>query len=206
MITDADINVAVIYYSQTGTVHALAEAATEGAVKSGAEVRLRRVKELAPDAAISSKPEWRKHLEEVADVPMATLDDLVWADAVLLGTPTRYGTTASQLQQFIDTTGPIWQQGNLSDKVYSAFTASLTAHGGQESTLLVLNHVFTHWGGIIVPPGYTDPIQFQVGNPYGASYVSAGTVPDDVHLEAARYQAQRVIEVARLLKRGRAAA
>jgi NAD(P)H dehydrogenase (quinone) len=206
MITDADINVAVIYYSQTGTVHALAEAATEGAVKSGAEVRLRRVKELAPDAAISSKPEWRKHLEEVADVPMATLDDLVWADAVLLGTPTRYGTTASQLQQFIDTTGPIWEQGHLSDKVYSAFTASLTAHGGQEGTLLVLNHVFTHWGGIIVPPGYTDPIQFHVGNPYGASYVSAGTMPDDLHLEAARYQAQRVTEIARLLKRGRAAA
>lgn len=206
MFTGRDINVAVIYYSQTGTVHALAEAAAEGAAKNGAEVRLRRVRELAPGDVVASKPEWRQHLDAVAHVPLAGLDDLVWADAVLLGTPTRYGAPASQLQQFIDTTGPVWQQGHLSDKVYGAFTASLTAHGGQESTLLVLNHVFTHWGGIIVPPGYTDPLQFQVGNPYGASFVAAGTMPDDVHLEAARYQAHRVTDVARLLKRGRAAA
>lgn len=205
MITDADVNVAVIYYSQTGTVHALAEAAAEGAAKRGAQVRLRRVRELAPDVVVSSKPEWRQHLDDVADVPLASLDDLVWADAVLVGTPTRYGNTASQLQQFIDTTGPIWQQGQLSDKVYGAFTASLTEHGGQESTLLVLHQVFSHWGGIIVPPGYTDPIQFEVGNPYGASYVAAGTAPDGLHLEAARYQARRATDIARLLKRGRAA-
>jgi NAD(P)H dehydrogenase (quinone) len=206
MSLDPTVNVAVIYYSQTGTVHALAEAACEGAAKAGAEVRMRRVPELAPDHAIDSKPEWRQHLQDVADVPLVALDDLVWADAVLLGSPTRYGNIASQLQQFIDTTGPIWQQGHLSDKVYGGFTASLTAHGGQESTLLVLNHIFTHWGGIIVPPGYTDPLQFQVGNPYGASYVAAGSAPDSVHLEAARYQGQRVTETARLLKRGRLAA
>ncbi|MDV3222066.1 NAD(P)H:quinone oxidoreductase [Intrasporangium sp.] len=201
-----DVNVAIVYYSQTGIVHALAEAAGEGAMKAGAEVRLRRVRELAPEAAIDSKPEWRQHLDAVADIPLATLDDLVWADAVLLGTPTRYGNIASQLQQFIDTTGPVWQQGQLSGKVYGAFTASLTVHGGQESTLLVLNHIFTHWGGVIVPPGYTDPIQFQVGNPYGASAASGEGAPDGLHLEAARYQAQRITEVARHLKLGRAAA
>lgn len=206
MITDSDVQVAVIYYSQTGIVHALAEAAAEGATKAGATVRLRRVRELASDEVVSSKPAWREHLDEAADVPVASPDDLVWADVILLGSPTRYGNIASQLQQFIDTTGPIWQQGALSDKVYSAFTAGGTAHGGQESTLLVLNHIFTHWGGIIVPPGYTDPIQFQVGNPYGASFVAADAAPDDVHLEAARYQAQRAVEVARLLKAGRAAA
>lgn len=206
VMIDPEVNVAVIYYSQTGTVHALAEAAAEGAVKSGAQVRLLRVSELADDNVVSSKPEWRRHLESVAHVPLAEPEDLVWADAVLLGTPTRYGTAASQLQQFIDTTGPVWQQGHLTDKVYSAFTAGGTMHGGQESTLLVLHRVFTHWGGIIVPPGYTHPVQFEVGNPYGASYVAAGTPPDDVHLEAARYQARRVVEVARMLKTGRAAA
>lgn len=206
MITDADINVAVIYYSQTGGVHALAEAAAEGASKTGAQVRLRRVEETAPQSAVASKQEWREHLQATSHVPVATHDDLVWADAVLLGTPTRYGNAASQLQSFIDTTGPVWQAGKLTDKVYSAFTATGTQHGGHESTLLVLNHIFTHWGGIIVPPGYTDPVQFQVGNPYGASYVANGGGPDAVHLEAARYQAQRVTEVARLLKRGRAAA
>ncbi len=145
-------------------------------------------------------------MERTAHIPEASLEDLVWADAVLFGTPTRYGSVASQLQQFIDTTGPTWQRGQLSDKVYAAFTAGGTAHGGQESTLLSLSHVFTHWGGIMVPPGYTDGIQFQVGNPYGASFVaSSGPDPDGPHLEAARYLAQRVTDVAAQLQRGRAA-
>ena len=96
-------------------------------------------------------------------------------------------------------------QGKLADKVYSAFTASSTAHGGQESTILALSNAFYHWGGIIVPPGYTDPIQFQTGNPYGTSHVAGGGPPGDVALEAARYQARRVVDVAAALKAGRAA-
>jgi NAD(P)H dehydrogenase (quinone) len=165
------------------------------------------VKELAPAHVVDGKPEWREHLRRTADIPEATVEDLAWADVVLLGTPTRYGNSASQLQQFIDTTGPIWQQGQLSNKVYGAFTAGGTSHGGQESTLLSIYHVFAHWGGIIVPPGYTDPVQFQVGNPYGASYVAGnGPTPDESHLEAARYQARRAVQIAADMKKGRQAA
>jgi NAD(P)H dehydrogenase (quinone) len=199
------VKAAVIYYSATGTVHALAVAAAEGAEKAGAEVRLRKVRELAPASAIDVNPAWGAHLQETADVPEAALDDLAWADVVLFGTPSRFGTPASQLKAFIDTAGPLWQQGRLADKVYTAFTASSTAHGGQESTLLSLSNVFYHWGGIMVPPGYTDPVQFRSGNPYGTSHVAGGGPPDDIAREAARYQARRAVDVAAVLKAGRAA-
>jgi NAD(P)H dehydrogenase (quinone) len=199
------VKLAVIYYSATGTVHALARAAAEGAEKAGAEVRLRKVPELAPAAAIEANPAWGEHLRDTADVVEAELDDLAWADAVLFGTPTRFGTPSSQLKAFIDTTGPLWQGGQLAGKVYSALTASSTAHGGQESTILALSNVFYHWGGIIVPPGYTDPIQYQSGNPYGTSHVSGGGPPTDVALEAARYQARHVVDTTTALKIGRAA-
>jgi NAD(P)H dehydrogenase (quinone) len=199
------VKAAIIYYSATGTVHALARAAAEGAEKAGAHVRLRRIAELAPPAAINANPAWRQHLQDTADVIEASLDDLAWADAVLFGTPARFGNPASQLRAFIDTTGPLWQGGNLVDKVYSAFTSSSTAHGGQESTLLALGNTFYHWGGIIVPPGYTDPIQYQSGNPYGTSHVVGDGPPGDVALEAARHQARRVVDTAAALNAGRAA-
>lgn len=199
------IKAAVIYYSATGNVHALAQAATEGAEKAGAEVRLRKVAELAPPHAIDANPVWRQHTEATADVAEASLDDLAWADVVLFGTPTRFGSPASQLQAFIDTTGPLWARGLLADKVYSAMTASNSAHGGQESTLLALANIFTHWGGILVPPGYTDPIQFQSGNPHGASHVDGDGPPGNVALEAARFQAQRAVETAAALHAGRVA-
>ncbi|MBB6349944.1 NAD(P)H dehydrogenase (quinone) [Nonomuraea muscovyensis] len=199
------MNVAVIYYSATGTVHALAQAAAEGAEKAGAHVRLRKIAETAPPEAISANPAWAQHLLDTADVAEAGHDDLAWADAVLFGTPTRFGNPAGQLRQFIDTTGPLWYQGKLADKVYSAFTASSTAHGGQESTLLALGNTFYHWGGIIVPPGYTDPVQFQSGNPYGTSHVTGDGPPSEVTLQAARYQARRVVDTVAALKAGRAA-
>ncbi|SHN47513.1 NAD(P)H:quinone oxidoreductase [Cryptosporangium aurantiacum] len=194
------VNAAIIYYSATGTVHTLARAVAEGAEKAGATVRLRKVAELAPAEAISTRPEWVQHLEDTADVPEATLDDLAWADVVLFGTPTRFGNVSYQLKAFLDTTGPLWFQGALAGKVYSAFTASNTAHGGQESTLLALGNVFYHWGGIIVPPGYTDPIQFRSGNPYGTSHVAGDGPPTDVILHAARHQAQRAVDTATALK------
>ncbi len=200
------VNAAVIYYSATGTVHALAQAAAEGAEKAGANVRMRKVAEQAPSEAIQSLPAWEQHLRDTADVAQVSHDDLEWADVVLLGTPTRFGNPASQLKSFIETTGPLWQQGKLTDKVYTAFTAASTAHGGHEATLLALGHVFHHWGGVIVPPGYTDPIQFQTGNPYGTSHASAGGPPDEVALEAARYQARRAVDTAAALKKGRRAA
>lgn len=195
------VRVAVIYYSATGSVYQLAWAAAEGAKNAGAQVRLRKVRELAPPHAIASNPQWAATAAQTEYVPEAGLADLEWADVVLFGTPTRYGTVASQLKQFIDTTGPLWQQGKLAGKVYSAFTSSATAHGGQESTLLSLANVFYHWGGIIVPPGYTDPIQFQLGNPYGASHVADAGPPGETEREAARYQARRAVETAAALKR-----
>ena len=199
------VNAAIIYYSSTGTVHALASAAAEGAEKAGAVVRLRKVAESAPAKAIDAKPAWSQHLRDTAEVAEASLDDLDWAEVVLLGTPTRYGNPTSQLRAFLETTGGLWQQGRLADKVYSAFTASGTAHGGQESTLLALGNTFYHWGGIIVPPGYTDPVQFQTGNPYGTSHVAGDGPPTDVVLEAARFQARRAVDTAAALKAGRAA-
>jgi NAD(P)H dehydrogenase (quinone) len=199
------VNAAIIYYSATGNVHALARAAAEGAEKAGARVRLRKVAELAPSEAISANPAWDRHLQDSADITEASLDDLAWADAVLFGTPTRFGSPANQLRAFIDTTGVLWREGKLSDKVYSAFTASSTAHGGQESTLLALGNTFYHWGGIIVPPGYTDPIQFTSGNPYGTSHVAGNGPPDEVALAAARHQARRAVDTAAALKAGRAA-
>lgn len=198
------VNVAIIYYSATGTVHALAQAAAEGAEKAGARVRLRKVAELAPPEAINANPAWAQHRLDTADVAEAGHDDLDWADVVLFGTPTRFGAPSSQLKQFIDTAGPLWFQGRLADKVYSAFTASNTAHGGQESTILGLGNVFYHWGGIIVPPGYTDAVQFKSGNPYGTSHVAGDGPPSDVALEAARHQARRAVETAAALKAGRA--
>jgi NAD(P)H dehydrogenase (quinone) len=199
------VNVAIIYYSSTGTVHTLADAAAEGAQKAGATVRLRKARELAQPEAITASPAWAAHLDATTEVPEATLDDLSWADAVLFGSPTRFGNVASQLKAFIDTAGTLWQQGGLADRVFSAFTASGTAHGGQESTLLALGNTFHHWGGIIVPPGYTSPIQFTTGNPYGTSHVAATGAPSAETLEAMRHQAQRVVTVAAALKAGRAA-
>jgi NAD(P)H dehydrogenase (quinone) len=199
------VNAAIIYYSATGTVHALAQAAAEGAEKAGARVRLRKVAEQAPPEAIGANPAWGRHLQDTAAVTEASHDDLAWADVVLLGTPTRFGNPASQLRAFIDSTGGLWQAGKLSDKVYSAFTASSTAHGGQESTLLALGNTFYHWGGIIVPPGYTDPVQFKTGNPYGTSHVNGDGPAADVALEAARYQARRAVDTAAALKAGRSA-
>ncbi|MBB4929619.1 NAD(P)H dehydrogenase (quinone) [Lipingzhangella halophila] len=197
------VNVSVIYYSSTGNVHALAEGAVEGAEKAGAEVRLRRAAELVPDDVIAGQPAWAAHAEATRNIPEASHDDLTWADVVLFGTPTRYGAMASQLKQFIDTTSGIWSQGLLADKVYSAFTSTYNNHGGQESTLLSLYNVVYHWGGVIVPPGYTDPIQFELGNPYGTSHIGSAGAPSEVHLNIIRYQATRATATARALKQGR---
>lgn len=188
--------VAVIYYSSTGNVHQLAQAVAEGAEKAGAQVRLRRVPELAPDAAIDANPAWRRHLDAVRDVPTATLDDLAWADAYALGSPTRYGNIAAQLKQFIDTTGPLWQQGAMAGKPATGFTSAHNRHGGNESTTLALYNTFHHWGSIIVPPGYTSPIVYPAGgNPYGISH-SGADAPSPETLEAARYQGERLATIA----------
>ncbi len=197
------VNVAVVYYSSTGTTHAMAERLSQTAEKVGAEVRLRQVAELAPDEVVRSVDAWARHREETRDIPVATPDDVVWADVVLLGSPTRFGNVAAQLKQFVDTLGPQWGQGLLADKVYAGFTSSQTDHGGQESTLLALYNTIHHFGGLIVSPGYTDPVKFADGNPYGVSHV---TGPDnDIELGSAQYDAldhlaERVVDVAGRLK------
>jgi NAD(P)H dehydrogenase (quinone) len=174
--------VSIIYYSGMGTVHAMAERAAHAAEQAGAEVRLRHVAETAPREAIDSSEAWAAHVEATKDMPAATPDDVDWADVVLFGSGTRYGHVTSQLQAFIDTLGPLWGEGRLADKVYAGFTASQTLHGGQESTLLGLYTSIYHFGGIVVAPGYTDPVKFADGNPYGVGKVTgsgAGLTEED---------------------------
>ena len=191
------VKVAVIYYSATGTTYDVARAVEAGAKEAGAEVRFRKVRELAPEEAIKSNEGWSKHRLQTQDVEEASNDDLEWADAIILGTPTRYGLPAAQLKQFIDGTGALWGSGKLVNKIGSSFTTTATAHGGQETTLTALNNVFYHWGSIIVAPSYADPIQFQSGNPYGTSFTSNNGEldPDEVAINAAKFQAKRVVEV-----------
>lgn len=198
------VKLSVIYYSATGTVTELARTLADEAEKAGAEVRLRRVAELATDAAIDANPAWRANLDATQDIPLAGPDDVVWADAVLLGTPTRWGNVSAQLRMFIESLAPLWAKGALQDKVYSGFTASSTPHGGQESTLLALYNSIHHIGGIVVSPGYTDPSKHIDGNPYGTSHVSArGKNPvDDIARKAAEVQAKRVVRMARALRDG----
>ena len=197
------VRIAVIYYSATGNVHRLAEALAAGADKAGADVRLRRVAELAPDSAIDMNPAWRAHLDQTAStVTEANVADLDWADGYAFGTPTRYGNPSAQLKQFLDQTGPLWMAGALADKAATTFTSAINRHGGQESTILALNNVLYHWGAIIVAPGYTDPLLYAAGgNPYGTSFVAGmqGDRPGEDILAAARYQGTRLAQVAAAL-------
>ena len=197
-----DTRVAVIYYSATGNVHGLARAVAEGAEQAGAEVRLRHVEELASELEISQSQYWGRHRSQVAEAPVATLEDLDWADGVAFGTPTRFGNVAAQLKQFIDQAGKLWQQGKLADKVATSFTSSQTTHGGQESTILALNNTFYHWGMLILPLGYTVQEVFAAGgNPYGSSYTAGHVVtgPDHQAVALARYQGQRLTRYATVI-------
>jgi len=196
--------IAIIYYSSTGTTYKLAKAIEDGAKNAGAEVRLLKVKETAPKEAIESNKAWVKHVEETKDIKEASLDDLEWADAFIFGTPTRYGLPTTQIKQFLDLTGGLWAKGKLVNKIASSFTSTSTKHGGQESTILAINNTFYHWGCIIVPPGYADPIQFKAGNPYGTSFVSNNgeLSPDEVAIEAGKFQGKRVAEITKRFLKG----
>jgi NAD(P)H dehydrogenase (quinone) len=198
--------VAVIYYSATGNVHGLAEAVAEGAEEAGADVRLRHVEELASELLISQNQYWGRHRSVVGEQPVATLEDLEWADGIAFGTPTRFGNVAAQLKQFIDQAGRLWQEGKLADKVGTSFTSSQTTHGGQESTILALNNTFYHWGMLVLPLGYTVQEVFAAGgNPYGTSFVSGHRVtgPDEDALALATYQGKRLARYAAVIARAR---
>ncbi len=191
--------IAVIYYSATGNVHRLAHALAEGAGAEGAEVRVRHVEENFSEQLISQNQYWGRHRSEVEDEPVASLADLEWADGIAFGTPTRFGNVAAQLKQFMDQAGGLWQEGRLADKVATAFTAAMTPHGGQESTILALNNTLYHWGMVIIPLGYTVREVFAAGgNPYGTSYTSGRRIdgPDENALAVARYQGGRLARYA----------
>jgi NAD(P)H dehydrogenase (quinone) len=200
-------NIAVIYYSSTGNAYKVAQAIEEGAQSTGADVRVRKVRELAPDEAIASNKGWEQHRVATQHVPEAALADLEWADGFAFGTPTRFGAMSAQLKQFLDTSGPLWMKGLLADKAATAFVGASYAHGGQETTLMTIYNMMYHWGAIIVPPSYTDPsIGKAGGNPYGTSYTDprGGELPPEV-LTAARYQGVRLARYAAVLAANRAA-
>jgi NAD(P)H dehydrogenase (quinone) len=195
--------IAVIYYSATGNVHALANAVAEGAESAGAEVRVRQVEEIASEQLISQNQHWGRHRAAVRDMPDATLADLEWADGIAFGTPTRFGNVAAQLKQFMDQAGDLWETGRLADKLATSFTSSQTEHGGQETTLLALNNTFYHWGMVVVPLGYTvHEVYASGGNPYGTSYTSGrnlpGALPEDT-LKVARAQGARLARFAAVI-------
>lgn len=201
-----DTKLAIIYYSATGVNHQLASWAKEAAQEAGASVRMRKIQETAPDQAIDSNPAWRAHIEKTRDIPEASTDDLLWADAILFSVPTRFGNLSSQAKLFIDLQGAPWSQGKLANKVVSGMTSAQNPHGGQEMTLLALYTSMMHWGAIIVPPGYTDASIFTAGgNPYGTSVQQGqdGSLVDDVE-GAVKYQAKRTLAVAAWLKAGKA--
>jgi NAD(P)H dehydrogenase (quinone) len=192
-----NVRLAIVYYSTYGTNHRMAEIAAEAARAAGAEVRLRKAPETAPAGVVAGQDAWRAHAEATAHVEVATNDDLAWANAFLFSAPTRYGAAASQFRAFADQTGPLWAAGKLADKAASAMASAQNPHGGQETTVQALNNMFCHWGCVLVPPGYTDPVTFQAGgNPYGVTVTAAGgEIPDPIQ-EAIRHQARRLVAFA----------
>lgn len=201
------IKLAIVYYSSNGTNYQLSQWAAEAAKEAGAEVKIVKVQELAPAEAIQSNPSWKAHVEAAKNVPVATPDDIVWADAVIFSMPTRFGNLPSQMKQFLDTCGGIWFQGKTVNKVVSGMTSAQNMHGGQEQTLLQLYTTMYHFGAIVVTPGYADPVVFATGgNPYGTSVsVDANNKMTSDPSAAVKYQARRVVQVADWVKNGQTA-
>jgi NAD(P)H dehydrogenase (quinone) len=190
---------AIIYYSATGHGTTMANRVAAAAEAAGAEVRVRHVAETQDPESFAHNPAWTANYNAIKDLPAATGDDVVWADAVIFGSPTRFGSPAAQLRTFLDSLGGLWAGGKLADKVYAGFTSSNTLHGGQETTLVSLYLTLIHFGGIIVPPGYTAPSKFVDGNPYGASLVTTHdniNEFDQVTSDALEHLARRVVTFA----------
>lgn len=200
----SNVKLAVVFYSMSGTNYQLSQWAKEGAEASGAEVRLLKVQELAPESVIQGNEVWKNTVEATKDIPEATSEDLEWADAIIFSVPTRFGNMASQMKQFLDTQGGLWASGKTVNKVVSAMTSAQNPHGGQEATILSLYTSMMHWGAIIATPGYTDQVLFAAGgNPYGTS-VSVdqdGKMVEDVEA-AVKHQAKRTVTVAEWVKKG----
>jgi NAD(P)H dehydrogenase (quinone) len=201
------MKVLIVYYSTYGHIHKMAEAIAEGVNQvGGAEVALRRVPETLPGEVLEKMGALDAQ-KAIAHVPVCTVDELAAADAVIFGTPTRFGNMCGQMRQFLDATGSLWAQGALVGKVGSVFTSSATQHGGQESTILSFHVSLLHHGFVIVGLPYSFQGQMGVdevkgGSPYGASTIAGGSgerMPSEIELEAARFQGNHVAEIAKKL-------
>ena len=190
------VKLAILFYSTYGTNQTMAEIAAEAARAAGAEVRLLRIAETAPDEAVNSQDGWKAQVSRASVLPVATPADMEWANAYLFSTPTRFGGAASQVRSFIDSLGGQWFSGALANKPVSAMTSAQNPHGGQEATILSLYTTFLHWGSVIVAPGYTDAAIFATGgNPYGYSHTQ-GAEFDDKAKASIGHQAKRLVEMA----------
>ncbi|AWN47240.1 NAD(P)H:quinone oxidoreductase [Methylobacterium terrae] len=191
--------VLVLYYSTYGHIEQMAYAVAEGVREAGAEVVVKRVPELVPEEVAR-----KSHYKLDQKAPVATVDELPSYDAIIFGTPTRYGNMASQMKNFIDQTGGLWAKGELIGKVGSVFTSTASQHGGQESTILSFHTVLLHQGMVVVGLPYS--FQGQLGttevmgnSPYGASTIAGGDgsrQPSAVELEGARFQGRHVAGIA----------
>jgi len=192
----------IVFYSRNGSTEALAKAIAAGASAAGAELRLRRARDIVGPAVMAQAPGWAENAARMdAAYEAPTADDAEWADAIIFGTPTRFGNAAAELKAYIDSLGGLWFQGKLNGKVGSAFVSTQSLHGGNESTILSLYPPMAHLGLIIVPTGYADASLFKAGTPYGASAVSGvSALPTDDEETVARFQGERVAKIADALR------
>lgn len=202
------MKILIVYYSTYGHVHKMAEAIAEGVREvSGAEAVMRRVPETLPDEVLAKMGAVDAQ-KAMAHVPFCTVEELSSADAVIFGTPTRFGNMCGQMRQFLDATGQLWAKGALIGKVGSVFTSSATQHGGQESTILSFHITLLHHGFVIVGLPYAFAGQMRIdeitgGSPYGASTIAGGSgerMPSQNELDAARFQGRHVAQIASKLK------
>jgi NAD(P)H dehydrogenase (quinone) len=203
------IKVQVIFYSMYGHVFKMAQAVSEGVKQvSGAEVSLYQIAELIPDD-ILEKYGAKAARAGFANVPIATVDKLAEADAIIFGTPTRFGNMAAQMRNFLDQTGALWGKGALVGKVGSVFASTGTQHGGQETTITSFHSTLLHHGMIIVGVPYTESGLTYMdgisgGTPYGATTLAGGDgkrQPSENELKIARFQGKHVAEIATKLAR-----
>ena len=201
------MKVLVVYYSMYGHVYKLVEAAAEGArTVANVEAVLRRVPETLPEHVLEKMGAVEAQKQQ-ADVPVCTIDELGEADAIIFGTPTRFGNMCGQMRQFLDATGQLWMTGALTGKVGSVITSSNTQHGGQESTILSFHITLLHHGMVVVGLPYAFQGQMTMDeisgcSPYGASTIAGGDgsrLPSENELAGARYQGEHVAKIAKKL-------
>jgi NAD(P)H dehydrogenase (quinone) len=203
------MKVLVVYYSTYGHIHRMAEAVAEGAREvEGAEVELRRVPETLPKEVLEKMGAVEAQ-KAFAHVPICTMDELAAADAIIFGTPTRFGNMSGQMRQFLDATGKLWGNGALVGKVGSVFTSAANQHGGQETTILSFHLTLLHHGMIIAGLPYSFEGQMRIdeitgGSPYGAFTIAGNSGerwPTENELAGARFQGKYVAQIAAKLAR-----